>query len=288
MCGVCGCGGEGAKIEGAHPKADQHDHDPGHAHSHVLADGTVVTHSHPQSHPHSHTHGPSDGHDNATSKARLVKVERDLLERNDAAARHNRSHFAAHRLLVLNLVSSPGSGKTTLLVETIARLQGTRLGVIEGDQQTSLDAERIRAAGAPAVQINTGKGCHLEADQVAQAFDRLHDLEDGVLFIENVGILVCPAIFDLGETHRVVIASVTEGDDKPLKYPDMFASADLMIVSKSDLADACGSDVDTLIANARKVRPGLPALVLSARTGAGLDRWLAWIAGARAMLAATG
>jgi hydrogenase nickel incorporation protein HypB len=294
MCGICGCSGEGARIEGAgleHADHGPHSHDHGdghahgadgahdhqHEHEHVLPDGRVIRHTH----GHSHADEPAPHH-----KARLVAVERNILERNAANAQHNRAHFAAHRLVVLNLVSSPGSGKTTLLVETIKRLHGVPTAVIEGDQQTSLDADRIRSAGAPAVQINTGKGCHLEADQVGIAFQQLHHLENGVLFIENVGNLVCPASFDLGETHRVVLASVSEGDDKPLKYPDMFASADLLIVSKIDIAEACGSDVDVLIANARKVRPGLPALRVSTRSGEGMDRWIAWITAAQAMRAA--
>lgn len=270
MCGVCGCSGDGAKIEGTRE------------HEHVLSDGRIVRHSHHLEQGAGHAHDHAD-----EGASRLIIVERDLLERNDAQARANRAHFAAHGLLVLNLVSSPGAGKTTLLTTTIASLEGTPLAVIEGDQQTAIDAERIRATGAPAIQINTGKGCHLDAAQVDRAFSRLHHLENGVLFIENVGNLVCPAAFDLGETHRVVIASVTEGEDKPLKYPDMFASADLMIVSKAEIADACGADIELLIANARKVRPGLPAIVLSARTGQGMERWLAWLSAARSMIQAS-
>jgi hydrogenase nickel incorporation protein HypB len=185
-------------------------------------------------------------------------------------------------------VSSPGAGKTTLLCETIARWNASPVAVVEGDQQTSLDADRIRAAGAPAVQVNTGKGCHLDAGMIDRAFNAIHEkVEGGVLFIENVGNLVCPSGFDLGETYRIVIASVTEGDDKPLKYPDIFASADLMIVSKAELAEPCGSHVPTLIRNARKVKPDLPAVVLSARTGQGMDQWLAWLAAAVAMRRAT-
>jgi hydrogenase nickel incorporation protein HypB len=259
MCGICGCVGDGAVIDAK---------GTAHGHTHVHADGPVVRHGHNAPDP---------------ARGRVIAVERDLLEANAAQARANRAHFAAHRLLVLNIVSSPGSGKTTLLVETVKRLADTPVAVIEGDQQTSLDADRIRAAGAAAVQVNTGKGCHLEASQIDRAFHHLHDLEDGVLFIENVGNLVCPASFDLGETHRVVIASVTEGEDKPLKYPDIFASADLLLVSKADLAEPCGADVDLLIANARKVRPGLAAIVVSARSGVGIARWLNWIAAARAM-----
>jgi hydrogenase nickel incorporation protein HypB len=282
MCGVCGCGGQDATIE-AHGHTHHHDH--GHAHSHDHG------HAHPDAQAHHHTVGANAAiHVHAieaaspTERTRLVQVERDLLEANAHRAAHNRSHFAAHGVLALNLVSSPGAGKTTLLCETIRQLNGLPVGVIEGDQQTSLDAERIRATGAAAVQVNTGKGCHLDAAMVDRAFALLHDhVSDGVLFIENVGNLVCPAAFDLGETHRVVIASVTEGEDKPLKYPDIFASADLMIVNKADIADACGADINLLIANARKVKPGLPALVVSARNGAGMDRWIAWLKAAVAL-----
>lgn len=259
MCGVCGCGEGEAKIEG-------HEHAHEHEHEHVLADGSVVRHSH--AHP--------------APKSRLALVEADILSRNAAAAAVNRARFAEAGVLALNLVSSPGAGKTTLLIETLARLEAPA-AVIEGDQQTSLDADRIRATGRPAIQINTGKGCHLEADMVGRAFAGLPAMAGGVLFIENVGNLVCPAGFDLGEAQRVVIASVTEGEDKPLKYPDIFASADLLLVSKADIAAACGADIALLLANARKVRPGLPAILVSARTGEGLEKWLAWIAGALAM-----
>lgn len=211
-------------------------------------------------------------------ESRLVRIEADLLAKNDAIARGNRAHFAGHRVLALNLVSSPGSGKTTLLVRTLEALRGSLpLAVIEGDQQTSNDAARIRATGVPAVQVNTGKGCHLDASMVSRAFDRLHDLQDGVLFIENVGNLVCPAGFDLGEAHKVVLASVTEGEDKPLKYPDIFAASSLMLVSKVDLLPHLEFDVDALVANARRVRPGIAVIRVSARTGEGMAAWLKWI-----------
>jgi hydrogenase nickel incorporation protein HypB len=210
---------------------------------------------------------------------RTLRVERDILGKNDAQARVNRRDFADRGVFALNLVSSPGSGKTTLLVKTIERLKGRRpVAVIEGDQQTSNDAERIRKAGAPAVQINTGKGCHLDADMVAHAFDSLDPPQGAVLFIENVGNLVCPAAFDLGEAKRVVVLSVTEGEDKPLKYPDMFASADLMLVNKADLLPYVDFDVGVCVANALRVNPRLQALTVSARSGEGLDAFLDWIA----------
>ncbi|MFA9440202.1 hydrogenase nickel incorporation protein HypB [Uliginosibacterium sp. sgz301328] len=218
-----------------------------------------------------------------TTGEQILRIERDLLADNDAQAAINRTVFAERGLFVLNFVSSPGSGKTTLLADTIRRWQArTPLAVIEGDQQTENDADRIRAAGAPAVQINTGKGCHLDAHMVSNAVARLVEDDalprDGLLFIENVGNLVCPAAFDLGEAHKVVILSVTEGEDKPLKYPDMFRVADLLIMSKVDLLPFVDFDAEAAIAHARKVRPGLPVLKLSTRTGEGCDAWLAWLA----------
>jgi hydrogenase nickel incorporation protein HypB len=205
-------------------------------------------------------------------------LSRERTIRNDALARENRAAFAARGVFALNLVSSPGSGKTTLLCKTIARLKGVRpVAVIEGDQQTSNDAERIRRAGAPAVQINTGKGCHLDAHMVGHAFDALDPPSGAVLFIENVGNLVCPAAFDLGEARRVAVLSVTEGEDKPIKYPDMFASADLMLLNKSDLLPYVDFDLAACIAYAKRVNPRLETLTVSARTGEGLDAFLAWI-----------
>jgi hydrogenase nickel incorporation protein HypB len=206
----------------------------------------------------------------------VIPVERSLLARNDAFAQQNRARFQAKGILALNLVSSPGSGKTSLLVATLARLEHP-CAVIEGDQQTSLDAERIRAAGASALQINTGKGCHLDAQGVGRAAERLDPPEGALLFIENVGNLVCPAAFDLGEAHKVLILSVTEGEDKPLKYPDMFAAADLLLLNKIDLLPHVAFDVEACLANARRVNPGLETILLSARTGEGLDVWLRWL-----------
>ncbi len=225
--------------------------------------------------------------DDPAGRPHLVKVEKDILSKNDALAAHNRQHFNSHRVLALNLVSSPGAGKTSLLVETLDRLlPDATVAVIEGDQETTTDADRIRATGAPAVQVNTGRGCHLDAAMIDQAFGQLH-FHDGVLFIENVGNLVCPAGFDLGEAHKVVIASVTEGEDKPLKYPNMFAAAGLMLVSKIDLLPHLDFDVDLLIANARRVNPALAVIQVSASSGQGLDRWLRWIKGAADMAGAS-
>ena len=216
------------------------------------------------------------------SAERIVRIEQDILAGNDALAYVNRKELLHRGIFALNLVSSPGSGKTTLLVDTIRRWQQrTPVAVIEGDQQTANDAERIRATGAPAVQINTGKGCHLDAHMVSQAMARLETdqqlCDDSLLFIENVGNLVCPAAFDLGEAHKVVILSITEGEDKPLKYPDMFRAADLMILSKIDLLPYLDFDVEAAIAMARQLKPGLPVICLSAKTGAGCDEWLQWL-----------
>lgn len=245
------------------------------------------------------------------SQARAIRLEADVLGENDRLARRNREHFAAHGVTAYNLVSSPGSGKTTLLCATIEALKrrspGLPLAVIEGDQQTTHDADRIRATGASAIQVNTGKGCHLDAQMVGDAFGRLdlhahshghsHDhahahAHDGhthhqhdhdhhhaqaLLFIENVGNLVCPAMWDLGEAAKIAILSVTEGEDKPIKYPDMFAAARLMVLNKIDLLPHLDFDVPRCIDYARRVNPGIEVLLVSARTGAGMEAWLDWL-----------
>jgi hydrogenase nickel incorporation protein HypB len=229
---------------------------------------------------------------------RAIRLEADVLGQNDRVARANRAHFAAHGVAALNLVSSPGAGKTTLLVNTIVALRERaptlQVGVIEGDQQTSRDADRIRATGAPAIQVNTGKGCHLDAPMVAAAFERLplhrhadapaHDRgralggpDAALLFIENVGNLVCPAMWDLGEAAKVAILSVTEGDDKPLKYPDLFAASALAVIHKVDLLPHVDFDVPQCIANLRRVNPGIEVLLASARSGQGMDAWIDWL-----------
>jgi len=232
--------------------------------------------------------GPAGAHAPGMSQSRMVRIERDILAKNNDYADDNRSYFSGHGIFTLNLVSSPGSGKTTLLVKTIAALNGTQpLAVIEGDQQTDNDAARIRAAGAPALQINTGKGCHLDAHMIGQAMQRLALKEDSLLLIENVGNLVCPAGFDLGEAHKVVIFSVTEGEDKPLKYPDMFRAADLMLLSKCDLLPHLDFDADLAVANARRVNPRIAVIRISATSGEGMAEWLEWIsAGCRDAIAA--
>ena len=211
-------------------------------------------------------------------QARVIRIERDILAKNAELATDNRRYFARTRTFALNLVSSPGAGKTSLLVRMIADLKGRLpIAVIEGDQQTSNDAARIRETRVEAIQVNTGKGCHLDADMVGRALDELLLQPNGLLFIENVGNLVCPAAFDLGEAHKVVILSVTEGEDKPLKYPDMFAASDLMIVSKTDLSPYVDFDQAKAVDYARRINPAIEAIAVSAKTGEGLDQLYAWI-----------
>jgi len=212
------------------------------------------------------------------SSSRIVKLEQDLLVKNNGYAEANRRYLSAHGIFALNLVSSPGSGKTSLLVKTIAALNGMQpLAVIEGDQQTDNDAARIRAAGAPAIQINTGKGCHLDAQMVGQAMQQLGLPDDSLLLIENVGNLVCPASFDLGEAHKVVILSVTEGEDKSLKYPDMFRAADLMLLNKCDLLPYLAFNADLAIEYAHRINSRLKVIRISATSGEGMPEWLEWI-----------
>jgi hydrogenase nickel incorporation protein HypB len=255
-----------------------------------------AAHSHPHDHTHAHDMhdtidfgtGPAGAHAPGMTQARMVKIERDILAKNNSYADDNRQYSAQHGIFVLNLVSSPGSGKTTLLVKSINALNGSLpLAVIEGDQQTDNDAARIRATGAPALQINTGKGCHLDAHMVGQAMQQIGLQDDSLLLIENVGNLVCPASFDLGEAHKVAILSVTEGEDKPLKYPDMFRASDLMLLNKCDLLPYLTFDANLAIENARRVNPNIQVIRISATSGEGMDEWLAWIkAGCRNAVAA--
>ncbi|WP_114778295.1 hydrogenase nickel incorporation protein HypB [Botryobacter ruber] len=205
-------------------------------------------------------------------------LERNVLHKNDQAAAHNRQHFDSSQVLAINLVSSPGSGKTTLLEKTILALkEQVPVYVIEGDQQTMQDANRIQATGAPVVQVNTGNGCHLDADMVHRALHALHPAAQSILVIENVGNLVCPALFDLGETYRVVVMSVTEGDDKPLKYPNMFESAHLCIINKTDLLPYVDFKVEQAKEYALRVNHRLQFIELSATKGAGMENWLNWL-----------
>ena len=208
----------------------------------------------------------------------MVQIEQDILAKNNTYAAANRQWFDERGILALNLVSSPGSGKTALLVRTIELLKGkVAISVVEGDQQTSNDAERIRATGVAALQINTGKGCHLDGHMVGHALERLQPADASLFLIENVGNLVCPAAFDLGEQHKVAILSVTEGEDKPLKYPDMFRAADVMLLNKCDLLPHLDFDADLAEANARRVNPDLIIFRVSATSGEGLAVWVSWI-----------
>ena len=268
MCMTCGCGSGDIPLDG-HKDAIEDEHE------HVGVDGVVYRHVHRR-----HHHGPetSPHHNAEPVVSREVRIERDILAKNDGFASANRQRFEENGVLALNLVSSPGSGKTSLLVRTLLALQGkTPVAVIEGDQQTSLDAERIRATGIAAVQVNTGKGCHLDAQMVLRALAEQAPVPDSLLFIENVGNLVCPAAFDLGEAAKVVVLSVTEGDDKPLKYPDMFHAARLMLINKCDLLPYVQFDVQRVIENVRRVNPAIEVIQLSAVTGAGLAEWLDWL-----------
>ena len=293
MCTVCGCGDDNVKIDGksanggeGHGHAHPHDHaDGSHHHSHDHAHGH--SHTHPHSHPHDHHH---DGHHHHYGKgaagvsvpglaqSRLIQLEHDILAKNNAYAAENRAFLTSRGILALNLLSSPGSGKTTLLVETIKKLKGQiEVAVIEGDQQTSADAARIRETGVPALQINTGKGCHLDGHMIGHALSDLAPQIDSILFIENVGNLVCPASYDLGENLRVVLFSTTEGEDKPLKYPTIFNSADAALLTKMDLAAAVEFDRDLAVRSIHQVRPELPILDTSARAENGLLDWLAYV-----------
>jgi hydrogenase nickel incorporation protein HypB len=260
MCGHCGCGES--------TKATILDLQTGkstvmtHPHEHVHADGTRHTHEHQQHHEH----------------GEVVELEARILAKNDSLAMRNRGWFSGREILALNLVSSPGSGKTTLLERTVGDLKSElNLFIIEGDQATANDARRIRAAGAPVVQLNTGTGCHLEADMVARGLRDLKPAPGSVVMIENVGNLICPAMFDLGEWAKIVMLSVTEGEDKPLKYPHMFRAAKLMILTKIDLLPHVEFDMEAAAANARRVNPDIVILCLSARDGEGMDGWYRWL-----------
>lgn len=222
--------------------------------------------------------GEAGGHAPGMTQKRMLQIEMDVLSKNNHLAEHNREHFSEQNLLVLNLVSSPGSGKTTLLTETLQRLKDRiSMAVIEGDQQTTNDAERIRSTGVPAIQVNTGKGCHLDAQMIHDAMGRLEIADNSILFIENVGNLVCPASFDLGEKHKIALLSVTEGEDKPLKYPNMFAASNVMVINKIDLLPYLSFDIEQCIENAKKVNPDIKVIQVSATTGEGMDAWLGWL-----------
>lgn len=243
MCGTCGCG-----------EHQYHDHDHGHDHNH------------------------EDHLPHHSDEGMIITLEQDILQRNNLLAERNRGYFEAKRIFCLNLMSSPGSGKTTLLEETLRRLKEKwPLSVIEGDQQTSNDADRIATLDVPVFQVNTGTGCHLEADMVNHAVKHLAPVDGSILFIENVGNLVCPAMFDLGEAKKVVIVSTTEGDDKPLKYPHIFIDADVCIINKIDLAPYLNTDIGILRANVLKTNHHMQIFEVSATKGTGMDAWCDWL-----------
>lgn len=302
MCTVCGCGEGETRIEGkaqghGHHHHDHHGHDHHHDHDHDHdhdGDHHHHDHDHGEHHHHHGAHGDLHYGTGAAgtsvpgmSQGRLIQLEADILGKNNRYAAQNRALFARKGMFVLNLVSSPGSGKTTLLVATLSALKDEMaLAVVEGDQQTSADADRIRATGVPAIQVNTGKGCHLDAHMVGHAVEALAPADTSVLMIENVGNLVCPAGFDLGEAHKVAILSVTEGEDKPLKYPDMFAASDLVLLNKVDLLPHLDFDIDAAEANIRRVNPRARILRVSARSGEGMGAWHGWLRGGAMMAAA--
>jgi len=274
MCTVCGC----SETDQIHSHDHDHDHEHEHDHSHDHDHGHSHDHEHDHSHQHHYGKGSAGLHIAGMSQEKIVQVELDILSKNNDYAGNNRAYFLEKGILALNLVSSPGSGKTSILETSLVKLKDEfSLKVIEGDQQTTNDADRIKATGIDAVQVNTGKGCHLDANMVGNAFETLNIEEDSLLFIENVGNLVCPAAFDLGEYCKVAILSVTEGEDKPLKYPDMFAAADLMLLNKIDLLPHLNFDVESCIAYARQVNPKIQVLQVSATSGEGMDKWYQWL-----------
>lgn len=283
MCGTCGCSDENSvtiRKPGQENHEHIHIHEDGTSHSHTHDHSHDDGHGHGHSHDHMHDHDHSHPHTHEHSDYRSVeiKVEQDILSKNDLLAERNRGYFDAKNILAMNLVSSPGSGKTSLLERTIKDMRND-LGfyIIEGDQQTMNDAERIKEAGAPVVQVNTGQGCHLDADMINSAVKSLEVADDSVLFIENVGNLVCPAMFDLGESKRIVVISVTEGEDKPIKYPMMFNTSDLCVINKIDLLPYLDFDIEKLKDYAKQVNHHLEFVEVSVKSGEGMDKWYDWL-----------
>jgi len=278
VCATCGCSGS-AVVQLLPAGADRglaahgHVHDPGHEDDH--------SHDHSHGHDAGHSHGHDAGHVHVQDQAaddRTVVLQQKVLAKNDQLAQRNREWLRARGVLAVNLMSSPGAGKTTLLERTARELAGKlSISVIEGDQETALDGERIQAAGAAVVQINTGAGCHLDAAMVAEGLRALDPPGGSIVVIENVGNLVCPALFDLGEEARVVISSVTEGADKPVKYPNMFRQADLVLLNKTDLLPYVDFDAQRHASDLRKISPGAMMVALSATTGEGIQAWYDWL-----------
>ena len=272
MCGVCGCADPANEVSMTDSQTgvkvllrDDHAHDHGHDHDHAHSHD-----DHHHGHDEPHVHGPG---------GEIISLETAILGKNNEIATRNRGWFEGRGVIALNIVSSPGSGKTTLLEETIKRMKGAvDIAVIEGDQMTSNDADRIRDAGARAVQINTGAGCHLEADMIASAVKSLDPQTGSILMIENVGNLVCPAMFDLGEKMKIAVISTTEGEDKPTKYPHMFRAVEWVVINKMDLAPHVDFDEEACRQNILEVNPGVKIFCLSARTGDGMDAWCSSLA----------
>lgn len=303
MCNTCGCDHPDSGIKYTIPgKENEHAHEHGHSHEHEHSNGDIKSdhhdhthphkHSHPHTHPHDHDHGNchdhshehehehthSHSHDHSHEDSRVVQLEQDVLSKNNLLAQRNRGYFEAKNIIALNMVSSPGSGKTSVIERTISDLKADiSFYVIEGDQQTLNDAYRIEATGAPVIQINTGNGCHLDSEMIYNAVKRLDIADNSVLIIENVGNLVCPSMFDLGEMHRVVVISVTEGEDKPVKYPGMFHSSDICIINKTDLLPYVDFDIDKAKEFALQVNPRLKFFELSAKSGEGIQNWYEWL-----------
>ncbi|MBF6195047.1 hydrogenase nickel incorporation protein HypB [Nocardia implantans] len=264
MCATCGCGDDAAALIRV-----PHDHQHADGHDHTHAD---------HEHPHEHGSGADHAHVPATE---TVTLELKVLAKNDELAQRNRAWLAERGIVALNMTSSPGAGKTTLLERTIRESGQAPIAVIEGDQATLLDAERIEATGCRVVQVNTGAGCHLDAEMMYRALETLDPAPGTLLFVENVGNLVCPALFDLGERAKVVVISVTEGTDKPLKYPHMFQAAGLVLVNKTDLLPYVDFDLDRCREYIRSIHPGVEVLPLSVSTGEGLSTWYDWLADER-------
>ncbi|MBW4641722.1 MAG: hydrogenase nickel incorporation protein HypB [Goleter apudmare HA4340-LM2] len=271
MCVICGCSDEGeSKVTNLQTDVvEHHEHDH---HTHTLPDGTVITHAH----THDHHNEASQIH--AKIHNTTISLEQDILTKNNLLAAQNRGWFQGREILALNLMSSPGAGKTTLLTRTINDLKhNLSISVIEGDQETTNDAQKIKETGCKVVQINTGTGCHLDASMIERGLQQLKPPFNSVVMIENVGNLVCPALFDLGEQVKVVILSVTEGEDKPVKYPHMFRASEIMILTKIDLLPYVQFDVQKCIEYAQQVNPHMKVFQVSATTGAGLDNWYKWL-----------
>lgn len=280
MCVTCGCSGD-TQVRLTNLEADVTTTVNEHHHTHILDEGTMVTHSHDNQDYHSHFHSHSTTKPFPTHSqihGTTISLEKNILKKNDLIAAQNRVSFKNHNILTLNLVSSPGSGKTTLLTRTIEDLKDKiKISVIEGDQETANDARKIKETGCKVIQINTGIGCHLEAVMVEKAYIELNPPTNSILMIENVGNLVCPALFDLGEYAKVAILSVTEGEDKPIKYPHMFQKSNVMILNKIDLLPYLQFDLNRCLDYAKQVNPNICIFQVSSITGEGLSIWYDWL-----------